>query len=184
MLRRRFVKFPQDFVLEPGAKSSTLPQLVASPFPYYARLLAKTFPNEWQFLSVELNGCVVHLALNGWTIHPKPVRSPSQTSQAIYYAYAETGSFGFLLGSLPSHAHTSSHWHKDRCEYYYLIAGQAEIGLKPHCPKLEVPGKSQAIVDIANGPEGFHPVITTDQPSLIIVQMEENLDRNDHHYGC
>ena len=182
MIHVRFVKFPDDFEFMPGAFTKVPPRLIASPYHHYAKLLAQTWPEEWQYLEIKFGKKILYLALSGWKVYEEPIRSPSAQSNAFYHAKAEIGGFGFLLGSLAPHSHTSSHWHEKRREFYYLIAGQAEIGLNPERPQLTVSGKNQTIVGTANGPEGFHPVITQEQPSLIIVQMEEGLNRSDHHY--
>ncbi len=182
MMHTRFVRFPDDFEFMPGAFTENCPRLIASPYDHFVKLLAQTWPKEWQYLEIEFGEKILYLALSGWEICEKPIHSPSIKSNALYHARVETGEFGFLLGSLAPYSHTSSHWHENRREFYYLIAGQAEIGLNPERPQLIIPGKSQTMVGTANGPEGFHPVITQEQPSLLIVQMERGLDRNDHHY--
>lgn len=182
MMKMRFVRFPDDFEFMPGAFTKVPPKLIASPLHHYASLLAQTWPKEWQYLEIKLGEEVLYLALSGWEVYEEPIHSPSSKSNALYHAKVEIEGFGFLLGSLMPYSHTSSHWHEKRREFYYLIAGQAEIGLEPERPNLDIPGKSQTIVKVAKGPEGFHPVITQEQPSLLIVQMEGGLDRSDHHY--
>ncbi len=181
-MRMRFVRFPDDFKFMPGAFIETCPKLIASPYDHYAKLLAQIWPEEWQYLEIKFGEEILYIALSGWEIYEEPIHSPSIKSNALYYARVEIGGFGFLLGYLASHSHTSSHWHEKRREFYYLIAGQAEIGFNPERPQLIIPGKSQTMVGVTKGPKGFHPVITQDQPSLLIVQMEEGLDRSDHHY--
>jgi hypothetical protein len=182
MTHIRFVRFPDDFEFMPGAFTEDCPRLIASPCYRYAKLLAQTWPDKWQYLEIKLGKKILYLALSGWEVYEDPIHSPSTKSNAIYYAKVETGGFGFLLGFLAPYSHTSSHWHEERREFYYLIAGQAKIGLNPEWAQLTIPGKSQAMVGTAKGPEGFHPVITQEQPSLVIVQMEKGLDRSDHHY--
>jgi len=181
-MKMRFVRFPDDFKLVPNTPKEIYPRLIASPHNHYAKLLAELWPAEWQYLEIKLGEEILYLALSGWEIPEAPIHSPSSQSNALYYAMVDIGGFGFLLGSLAPYSHTSSHWHEKRREFYYLIAGQAEIGLNPERPQLTIPGKSQATIETAKGPEGFHPVVTYDQPSLIIVQMEGGLDRSDHHY--
>jgi hypothetical protein len=178
----RFVRFPEGFEIPKELQRKNLPRLVASPFPYFVRSLARSFPEEWQCRRIEIGGHVIYIALdNRWEIHKKPERSPSVHSEAFYVAKAE-GIPGFLLGYLDSQSHTSDHWHEIGGEYYFLIAGQAEICCVSGSQKLTVPGQSQGRVETAHGPEGFHPVITTDQPLLVVILMEQGLDRSDHYY--
>ena len=181
-MKMRFVRFPNDFEFMPGAFTKDCLKLIASPYDHYAKLLAQTWPEEWQYLEIKFGKEILYLALSGWEIHEEPIHSPSTESNALYHAKAEIGGFGFLLGSLDPYSHTSFHWHEKRREFYYLIAGQAEIGLEPERPQLTIPGKSQTMVRVAKGPKGFHPVITQKESSLLVVQMEGGLDRSDHHY--
>ena len=182
-MRMRFVRFPESFEIPKELQGKNLPRLIASPFPYFARSLARSFPEEWRCRRIEINGHVIYLALDHrWEIHKKPERSPSAHSEAFYVAQVE-GVPGFLLGYLDSQSHTSDHWHEIGGEYYFLIAGQAEICCVSGSQKLTVPGQSQGRVEVAHGSEGFHPVSTENEPVLILILMEQGLDRSDHYYG-
>jgi len=178
----RFVKFPDNFKLVPNTSREIYPRLIASPHNYYVKLLSQIYPEEWQSLKIKLGREIIYLALSGWKIYKKPIYSPSTESDALYYAKTEIEGFGFLLGGLLPYSHTSSHWHEKRREFYYLIAGKCEVGLNPKRPKLTIPGKSQLIIGLANGPKGVHPVMTYTNPCLLVIQMEGGLDRKDHHY--
>ncbi|MFA6437306.1 MAG: hypothetical protein WC242_04020 [Candidatus Paceibacterota bacterium] len=178
----RIVKFPDDFEILPKFKNGNLPRLIASSLPYYVRLLARIFPEEWRYQKIEVDGHVFHLAFDTkWEIHSEPEHSPSAESMAEYHARVD-GVPGFLLGSLGCNSHTSNHWHKLGGEHYFLIAGKGEVCCVNRPQKLTVPGRSQAYVGTAGGPKGFHPVLTTDQSLLVVILMEQGLDRSDHHY--
>jgi len=176
------LRFPESFRILPEAVMPNCPRIILSSNSRIGRLLSRESPKRWQSLCLNINGEFVYLSLNGWEVYADPRLSPSEQSGAMYCAQAEIGSFGFLLQLLPPHSKTSEHWHEERREFYYLLAGESEVFLGGHLYRLDKPGQSQLMIPTAKGPEGFHPVITKNQSSLMIVQMEGGLDREDHNF--
>lgn len=184
MIDKSLVKFPEDFLLDSHSLPEDFPRLVASPLPHFVNALCFPPADGFEKLTLPLQSQErLFFALRGWEVFDDPRKSASPTSEAIYLAQSKKPRHGLLLKFLAPGSRTSSHYHKSFGEVYYLIAGQAKIITESAIIFLNVPGKSIAKIKTAPSTMGFHPVVTDNQPSVIIVQMLGGLRADDHYYA-
>lgn len=120
---------------------------------------------HFRVIRLRLAGRQYFVVLEGFLVFDPPIQSRSQKqgSKALYYAAHKEE--GLLLQYLPPRSQTSSHDHEiyEWREHYHLLAGEATLRTSEEL-------KEDNLVTVA--PEVIHQVLTTDQPSLTLIEIK------------
>jgi mannose-6-phosphate isomerase-like protein (cupin superfamily) len=131
--------------------------------------------DEFEIITVDLDGGSYHLALRGFEIFRKGCGG-SKSSQAQYWAKREMEDYGFLVQSLQPRKKTSSHLHKIKKETFYPIVGSCYLS------------NGEKKLPVAHGhtvpTNSLHCLITDGRPSLNLIRIvgPDPLGKSDFYF--